>query len=152
MHSFKPVLEKYINEVKPLRCLEWGPGHSTSIFLNNVGPNATLLSIEHNLKYYEIVKNRIQGDERWELLLETVNKRVSQYAHCIYNYPKFDFIFVDGRRRVECCVAGLCRLNFNGVMLLHDSKRKAYTDLLYPLINIIEDTNDTLVFKPKYEF
>jgi len=149
MHSFSPILVSYINNIKPKRCFEWGPGHSTSLFLKNISDDSLLFSIEHDIKYYNIVKNNTPADPRWSLVLQNATKRVSTYAHCIFNYSHFDIILVDGRRRVECCFAAMSRLSPGGVILLHDSCRKQYTDIINPFINTIENIKDTLVFEPK---
>lgn len=149
MHSFEPVLVSYINNIKPKKCFEWGPGYSTSLFLKNIDDDSSLFSVEHDIKYYNLVKNNIPADIRWSLILHNVTRRVSMYAYCIFDYPLFDMILVDGRRRVECCFAAMNRLSPDGIILLHDSCRKQYTDIIKPYIDIIDDTRDTLVFKPK---
>lgn len=153
MHSFVPILNKYLYEIKPKKCLEWGPGKSTSVFLKNISNDSSLISIEHNINYFNQAKTNIGSDSRWTLLLNSVTKRSSSYAHCIFNYGyNFDLVFVDGRRRVECCFAAMVKLNKNGIIILHDSNRKTYLDILNPYILIIENIKDTLVFKPKNDY
>lgn len=150
MYSFVPILTKYIDRIKPKKCLEWGPGKSTSVFFKNISNDSSLISIEHNINYFNQAKTNIGSDSRWTLLLNSATKRSSSYAHCIFNYDhNFDLVFVDGRRRVECCFAAMIKLNKNGIIILHDSNRKTYLDILNPYILIIENIKDTLVFKPK---
>jgi hypothetical protein len=95
------------------------------------------------IKYIDIIK-----PEKWTSILQQATNRASTYAHCIFDYSdSFDLIFVDGRRRVECCLAGLLKLSDRGVIVLHDSYRKQYKDILMPYIDIIENGKTTLVFK-----
>ena len=153
MHSFVPILIIYLDEIQPKKCLEWGPGKSTSVFLNNISNDASLVSIEHNINYFNQAQTNIGYDSRWTLLLNSATKRSSSYAHCIFNYEhNFDLAFVDGRRRVECCFAAMVKLNKNGIIILHDSSRKTYLDILSPYIKIIKNSKDTLVFKPNNSY
>ncbi len=150
MHSFVPVLEKWVKNLRPRRVWEWGPGRSTHVILNGLAEDAKLISIEHDEKWLAKIRDEIGDDFRWSYDQLSVTRRVSSYAHRILQEKeKYDLIFIDGRRRVECVVAALQAVHPQGVIILHDASRRAYTDLIKPLIEVNECILDTLVFRPK---
>lgn len=147
MHSFRPVLTEWLTKVNARRVWEWGPGESTRLILEALPADGRLWSVEHDAAWAEKASQRFGRDERWDLQVLNVTRRVSPYAPCILHRPEpFDLIFVDGRRRVECSIAALQCLAPGGVILLHDACRKAYTDLLSPFIHVVDHRHDTLVF------
>lgn len=151
MYSYKPTLIKWINRINPKTIFEWGPGQSTGILLNNTSDDTRMVSVEHNDIFYEkAIKEYSEFKNKLTLLKLSCTNRASNYAHIILSYPDSDIIFIDGRRRVECCFAAMQKISKDGVLILHDSNRKTYMDILNPYINIIENTNQTLVFRPKY--
>lgn len=150
VHSFVPVLEKWIAQLRPRRVWEWGPGRSTHVILNGLAADGRLVSIEHDEKWLAKIREEAGADARWSHELLSVSRPESLYAHRILQEKeKQDLIFVDGRRRVECVVAALQAVHADGVILLHDVNRKAYTDLIQPLIEVIEHAKNTLVFRPR---
>ncbi len=151
MFSYIPILEKYLHQIDGSLFYEWGPGKSTHIILKNIKSDANLISVEHQEKYFEKIKSEIQ-DDRWKLFLESATKRASNYAFNIMLQPNQDLIFVDGRRRVECCFAAMQKIKSNGVIILHDSNRVQYLKILSPYIDIIENNKNTLVFRPKRDY
>jgi predicted O-methyltransferase YrrM len=145
VHSFKPVLNEWLHKVNARRVWEWGPGLSTELILAALPGDGRLWSVEHDEVWAEKARRRF-ADARWDLQVQNVTRRVSQYAPCILAAVEpFDLIFVDGRRRVECVMAAMQRLAPAGVILLHDASRKAYTDLILPWVETLEFSHDTLV-------
>jgi predicted O-methyltransferase YrrM len=54
--SYMPVMRHFMEKLKPLNVLEWGPGRSTLMLAESL-PDAQIVSIEHNPKWHErIVK------------------------------------------------------------------------------------------------
>jgi predicted O-methyltransferase YrrM len=148
MTSFVPVLQDWLRKTSAKRVWEWGPGLSTHVILSDAPSLQSLTSVEHQAVWAEKIRGEV-SDPRWTLLEKNVARRVSDYATCLLKESQpFDLIFVDGRRRVECCFAAMLRLAPDGVIVLHDASRKAYTDLLDPHIAILDFRRDTLVFRP----
>ena len=146
MYSYTNILIKYLKDINPTNVMEWGPGKSTRIILDNIAEHSRLLSVEHDPKYYNKHLSDIK-DHRWNIILKSITNRVSQYALICNTIKPIDLAFIDGRRRVECSIAAMLNLSDNGVCILHDASRKSYTDLLYPIIDVIEYKDDTLVFR-----
>ncbi|MCX6901684.1 MAG: glycosyltransferase [Verrucomicrobia bacterium] len=150
MHSFVPVLEQWLDRIKPTSVLEWGPGASSRVILGRLPSGARLTSIEHDDTWLQRARASVPPcAARWDTLLEPVNRRVSRYAHRALDIrPAPQLIFIDGRRRVECALAAIQVLAPGGVIILHDARRTAYTDLLRGHIRILAHEADTLVFAP----
>lgn len=123
---------------RPVTCLEWGAGGSTLMiakYLSGSNVPFQLLSIEHNPEWAERVKAEINaaglqhsaavklircdGDPMREPMDEYVN-------HPFGMWTRFDFVFVDGRKRRRCLITASKLLNVGGVVLLHDAERKHY--------------------------
>lgn len=146
MHSFTSILERWLLKIKPERIIEWGPGLSTDIMLKHC-PDAKILSIEHNRKWFNIAKSK--ASPNFQLVFKEVACLNSTYATCAYNFLQCDFAFVDGRRRVECCLVALTMLSERGVVMLHDWNRINYQRVLKHYATIVEEADDTVVLRPK---
>ena len=144
MYSYKNILSKYLSELRPKNIVEWGPGKSTHLILSALD-DIKLLSIEHDKNYFNKINMEID-DTRWSSLLVKNTNRASRYAHIIRDYPPADLYFIDGRRRVECAFSAMSH-SPDSTLILHDCSRKMYTDILKPFVDIIEEKDDTLVFK-----
>jgi predicted O-methyltransferase YrrM len=134
----------------PRRMLEWGAGGSTAAFLRDVRTLRELVSVEHNVKWYERVRSEID-DARLRLMLrppsnqepdvtldveahrawaaEAEQDRVVLSAYI--DVPErlggtFDCVFVDGRARRFCLEAGFSALRPGGLLILHDAQRPEY--------------------------
>jgi predicted O-methyltransferase YrrM len=134
-HSYEPIL-KYICEVnKPKYVLEWGPGKSTKVILDNT--DAKILTIEHQEEYYNKSKNEFENNPNVEIVYRPLGIKPTQSIGYI-NYPifnllnegsdlkKYDLIFVDGRHRFDCIISSRFILNDGGIVLLHDAHREIY--------------------------
>jgi hypothetical protein len=58
----------------------------------------------------------------------------------------FDFIFIDGRRRVECAYVAALVASENSVVVVHDYRRDRYQSIL-ALFDVIEDGPQFRVLK-----
>jgi hypothetical protein len=138
--------------------LEWGMGNSTQFFIeqrDSLGLDA-LFSIDNNAEYFA-------G------LLQTLPKWHGFHPHCAdlvgpkasdrdagLNFAtlplsiaaRFDVIFIDGRRRMECALtaAQLCRPDT--IVMLHDYRRARYQGVTF-LFDIVEDGSQFRVMRLK---
>ena len=140
--SFRTILKKWCEEIKPKNILEWGPGISTQL-MEEVCPKATIYTFEH-LKQYS---------DYWKVLLKStvfLVEDLDRYckADNILFETKFDLIFVDGRRRVDCLRTALKLIRDDGVVILHDAERNEYNEGI-ELFDKVEYDDGTVVLKKK---
>lgn len=150
--------------------LEYGSGRSTLFFSSRL---RHLTSVEHNRDWYEKVRELTVGLDNVELTLiepdsQSLDKRdfgiegfvpKSKYESyynfvCDFEDASFDFILIDGRARVECCINSLPKLKSGGILAVDNSERDRYQ----PIFTILKDwqkvettnglTNTTIWFKP----
>lgn len=148
MHSFRNILLRWLAYVKPGRAFEWGPGLSTELIL--ASPGVLLTSVEHCKAWYD--KAVAQFGDQAHILLKDVNARNSDYATCMLELGPVDFVFIDGRRRVECAVVSMTHLKPGGVIMIHDWCRTNYSDVLRHYAEILEVVDNTAVLRPKLHF
>lgn len=118
--------------------LEWGSGGSTvyfTRFLRNHSIAYTWTSLEYNARWAHDVQHELVGDHDTAVVLFDVgNDRVLQRYNEMEEYilypntmgRKFDFIFVDGRKRRRCLLEAKHLLKEGGAALLHDAERRYY--------------------------
>jgi precorrin-6B methylase 2 len=112
---------------------EWGSGGSTIWFAQRV---RSLVSIEHDINWYRVVKKGIVdlGLKNVELLLidpeatNNVSYRWEGYVKSIFKYDGFDCILVDGRHRVTCIKNAIEKVRGKGVIILDDAEREKYSE------------------------
>jgi predicted O-methyltransferase YrrM len=120
-YSYTEALTRLCREFNPNRILEWGPGRSTKL-MNELCPNAHIDSLEHDPKWYQDQLRKFNEIEA--VKIRHING--DDYVLWPVDQQKYDLIFVDGRRRVECMkVAAEC-LAPGGVIVLHDGERPYY--------------------------
>jgi len=159
---FDPVeqaqLFALLDELAPVRCLEWGCGGSTRAILERHASVESYLSIEHDPAWYRRVAREVTDrrlDLRWaapnrplegtadapsaqriawdaqaEVDPEILRDYVELPAHL---GGRFDFVLVDGRARRFCLRAGFDQLDAGGALALHDAQRESYRDALESL-------------------
>jgi hypothetical protein len=139
---------------------EYGSGNSTLFFAKHL---KHITSVEHNEVWYTIVKNKLKernqtnvdyrlipavqanGSRIYDFyekhnLTEsdfTIQKEYDNYFSFVIGYPDnhFDFIMVDGRARVECCLNAIPKLKPGGIFVLDNSDRERYTPVFTVLKN-----------------
>jgi len=107
------------------RVFEWGAGASTIWLAMRVGE---LHSVEHDPKWYKLVAAALAKEALGaKVCLHTLDDQ-GGYVEVINSYGKgyFDFIFIDGRRRVDCITTARPFLRSGGYLLLDDSQRSRY--------------------------
>jgi hypothetical protein len=113
IHSYIESYKKILNEVKPKRVWEWGPGPNTSMAL---AIGAQVVSVEHQKRYaIPTIGN---------LISLVVGLDSKEYTSVM----PVDLYFVDGRRRADCLTA-IARIS-GAVVCLHDAQRVRYHDAL----------------------
>lgn len=138
---------------------EYGSGFSTIFFSKHL---KHLTSVEHNEAWFNIVKNKFkeQGidnvdyhfipSSKTEQNVEytfyrdyqltskdfTIRKEYHNYFTFVSTFPNehFDFIIVDGRARVECCLNAIPKLKKGGLFVLDNSDRDRYK----PVFKVLE--------------
>ncbi len=172
------IFKKILN--KDMIGLEYGSGNSTIFFSKYL---KKVVSIEHDSAWFEIVKSKltthsIQNVEYYFIPKkdQTLNfhysffqdynlkndefeirKEYHDYFSEVLKYPDeyFDFIIIDGRARVECCLNSIPKLRTGGIFVLDNSDRERYKPVFKVLqhwqsINTTTGLFDTtLWFKPK---
>lgn len=133
-YSYEHHLRTICRARNPKNILEWGPGKSTRMMVEEC-PGAKILSIEHELKYI----NRFMAEgcpENVTLIHKTLDMKggTSQgyITWPLYLKEKYDLIFIDGRFRFDCIMIASLLLNEKGVVIVHDTHRKIY----HPAFNL----------------
>ncbi|MFZ2639490.1 MAG: glycosyltransferase [Verrucomicrobiia bacterium] len=150
-HSFVPLLDKWLKNLKPRNVVEWGPGLSTAL-IKAVCPDAKIVTIESQGRFYERAMKEHGSYAR------VVLANIRQYGPSDYScWPiihmpgvKFDLVFVDGRQRVSCLITAMKVLSREGVVMLHDATRREYQHGL-ALFDMLESVESTVVLRPKKE-
>lgn len=106
---------------------EYGSGHSTLWWANKV---QEIVSIESNKNWYNYLKSSLINRENISLYL---CEEAQDYIQKINEFPPqyFDVIIVDGEHRPECAKEAYLRLKDNGFIILDDSDRTYYDEILY---------------------
>ncbi len=151
--SFEELLKYVCTTRRPQRVLEWGPGRSTRIILDN--SQASILTIEHDETWYAKAVNLFGNDPRVEVVKRTISMKGGESdGYC--NYPlwrvlethppdrarTYDLIFVDGRMRCDCLVAANLLVTLDGAVVLHDAHRDNYLKMLnlFPYSKVFPNT------------
>lgn len=151
---------------------EYGSGNSSIFFAKRL---KHLTSIEHNQTWFDIVKTKLQelslsnvdyhlipmGDKLNSKAKYTfyqdyklsekdfqIRTEYDQYFSFVKNFPDnhFDFIIVDGRARVECCLNAIPKLKSSGIFVLDNSDRERYKPVFKVLSNWKQVTTTTGLF------
>ncbi|MCP3852743.1 MAG: class I SAM-dependent methyltransferase [Gammaproteobacteria bacterium] len=131
------LFEDVIDKLNPMTVLEWGCGFSTLYFPQFINSCAKWYSVEHNLKWYEVMSS--QAADNTDIHFVDPIDNYNQYI----NFPdtfntKFDLIIIDGRERKRCLEKAKSLLSDQGVIMVHDANRKSYWEEF--------DTNDRMLF------
>lgn len=145
-NSFEPLLRKWLQKIHPVCILEFGPGRSTEIMIEEC-PSARIYSLESDPGWYRKYFNHYKDNPNVNVILvpETF------LADAPRSWKKmYDFIFVDGLcdMRVNCLHTASMLLLFHGVVILHDSERAKYSEGV-ELFEKVEESDGTLVMRRK---
>lgn len=105
------------------KVFEYGSGNSTLWFSERV---QHIVSVEHDITYYTIVKSKLQSRTNVTYILANVE---DNYSKKILDYKnEFDIIIIDGRDRIACTKNSLQALNENGIIIWDNSDREKYQE------------------------
>ena len=126
--SFEHDLRTVCRLTNPHSILEYGPGRSTEIFLEEL-PYCSIHSIEHNLKWYNIYKEKFKDFKNVHIHYKEISMKGGKSEGYV-GFPlmlkeKFDLIFIDGRSRCDCLALASTFPN-RPFVVLHDAKRANY--------------------------
>lgn len=108
------------NLTDEMNVFEYGSGHSTLYLQGRV---KRLVSVEHDIRWYDHIKNKIKKAD-YALL------HPEEYPESILNYPKgFDLIIIDGIYRERCARAARQKINQGGYIILDDSEKEKYASI-----------------------
>nr|WP_312449079.1 hypothetical protein [Brevundimonas naejangsanensis] len=156
--EYSRIVNQYI--VAPRgRFLEWGAGYTTRILverIDNLSPEL-FLTIDSNKSYIDDVVRDIKRPyliaEAVSMTGPCVDDRDSglNYSHLPISFGgKFDFIFIDGRRRMECAFVAALLASEDAVIVIHDYRRNRYQTIL-SLFDVVEDGPQFRVLRVKSE-
>ncbi len=139
------IIKEILLAMKPKKCLEWSAGFSTIYFTKLLPKRTKWISMEHDKKWANKVKNKIlihslfghcskveviyippnhfpwtdkHGDGSYDDLKD--------YVDFPSKFKFFDFILVDGRARIACLSKAHKLIKRDGVVILHDANRIYY--------------------------
>jgi hypothetical protein len=116
--SFRAYLPELVRYTRPERVLEFGPGSSSRIILDNSA--AQVLSFETHAGYFEKARKEF-ASERFDVRYTPAPTDLSELAG-----RSFDLVFVDGGDRVANLLGAHELLGEQGVAVLHDAHREDY--------------------------
>ena len=108
---------------KEFNVFEFGSGNSTLFFAKRV---KEVTSVEHNIEWYNKLKNKIPGNSN--LVLSKSDSSEDYSAGLKQSNKKYDLIIIDGIHRVDCCFSTSNYLTDEGVIILDDSEREQYNE------------------------
>jgi len=116
------ILRSLFQKYNIKRMVEFGSGGSTMMFMNWIPDGGLIISREHNLSFYNKLKEKIkERQDKAKILL--------QYKPKLNEYPiiegTYDFIFVDGIQRIPC-IQESCQKG--KIVAIHDSERGEYEE------------------------
>jgi SAM-dependent methyltransferase len=149
-----PAIEYLEERLKPEhRVFEWGSGGSTLFFANRA---AEVISVEHERAWHTAVAAKL-AESGFEANVQSIlvepgrapspdwrfssgaagltDRSFEDYVRQIERYEDeaFDLVIVDGRARMGCLEAALCRVAPGGAVMLDNANYPRYTDRLAAL-------------------
>jgi predicted O-methyltransferase YrrM len=135
--TFLPELLRVIRQHAPQarRFLEWGTGISTLLFARLAGERqGSVVTIDPETAYARSVMTRLGAEAPVRLITADLTGPKLSQEDPELNYStlplslggSFDFIFIDGRRRVECAMTAFVLAHPGTIVVLHDYRRARY--------------------------
>lgn len=117
------LVKERIRQTPDIRVFEWGSGNSTLFWANYA---KKIISVEHNLDWYEKMKGLVPEKVRIEYRALEYG---GDYCKAILGEPeKFDIVLIDGRDRVRCAQNCVDRIKENGIIIWDNSDREYYEE------------------------
>jgi hypothetical protein len=157
--QFNDVLDRFL-PAAPGRILEWGAGYTTIELLKRLDDLGCRLfvTVDDNPEYMQEVLKGSDPRPWFRPVCEgLIGPRAGQedpevaYSTCPLMFAdKFDFIYIDGRRRMECALIAAVLADEHTVVVLHDYRRGRYQPIR-ALFDIVEDGPAFRVMRPRPE-
>jgi hypothetical protein len=154
--EFRRILREYAADATSF--LEWGAGYTTRIIIEHIGSRQAelFLTIDNDAEYLDKV---VQDHRDLEYLNPKAlpmtgpceNDRDTGLNYSTYPLSlgrHFDFIFIDGRRRMECAMTALLVAKPDSVIVVHDYRRTRY-QAVHAFFRILEDGQQFRVMVPR---
>lgn len=126
-----PAIEFIEDKIKhDFKVFEYGSGHSTLWWAKKVNE---IISIESNKNWHSYLKSSLIKLENSENISLILSEEAQDYIQKINQFPPhyFDVIIIDGDYRPECAKESYSHLKENGFIILDDSDRKYYDEILH---------------------
>jgi len=135
--TFLPELLRVIRQYAPQarHFLEWGAGLSTLLFARLAAERqGSVVTIDHESTYARSVMARLGSRAPVRSITADLTGPKLSQADPELNYStlplslggSFDFVFIDGRRRVECALTAFILALPGTIVVLHDYRRARY--------------------------
>jgi hypothetical protein len=157
--EFNRVLDRFLRAA-PGNILEWGAGYTTLELLRRLDANGCRLfvTIDDNEEYLREVLKHSEPRPWFRPITEGLigpRKNQSDPELAYSTSPLllgevFDFIYIDGRRRMECALTSALLAHEETIIVLHDYRRGRYQPVR-ALFDIVEDGVAFRVMKPRRE-
>ena len=127
------IAEEFAPEARSF--LEWGSGLSTLLLCQLAEQRrGNVVTIDHDAKYAQSVVARFRPGAPVRSLVVDLTGPMASQTDPELNYAtlpaglglQFDFILVDGRRRIECLFTAFVLSHAPTVVALHDYRRNRY--------------------------
>ena len=160
--DFLPELLRVVESYSSSRTnnfLEWGSGLSTLLLADLVAQRGGHLVTLDNNPDYDSAVSKVVPDQSsiTALAVDLVGPRNNQqdpglhYATVPLSLERdFDFVLIDGRRRLECAFCSLLLTHLESIVVLHDYRRTRY-QVVHSFFDTIEAGSQLLVLRPKPE-
>jgi len=160
LSEFRRVLQQHVKPVTRA-FLEWGTGNTTLAIIEWRDSLAVdnFFSIDHNATYLDELVRQLPQWSGFHPLCADLSGPLLNDRDPELNYStlplslglQFDFIFIDGRRRLECAFIAAQMCHEASVVVLHDYRRRRYQPIK-ALYDIVEDGSQFRVMRPRREF
>ncbi len=141
----------------PINVLEWGAGLTTlAMIKNSFALNInSILSLDNNIHYATALQSNISQNwcsvKHWDITGFCRNQDDPElnYATAPFLARKdFDFIFIDGRRRMECAMMALLLGTGDHTVVIHDHRRARYQPVS-AFYDVLSDRGQFKIMRPK---
>jgi len=159
--DYIPELTKILEnlETRPRAVLEWGSGLTTQVlaaFAEHVWHSDLLLSLDDNFDYQSaIFRDRAEPSCLTLKCLDLTgpcrdqrDRELNYSTYPLAHSCKFDLIFIDGRRRIECAFVAFLVSHPNTTVILHDFRRSRYQPVVV-LYDIVFEGAQFRVLRPR---
>jgi hypothetical protein len=159
LDEFTRVLDTYLT-ASPAAVLEWGAGHTTWQLLARLDRIGCRLfvTVEDWPDYLDEILREVRPRPWFRAILEDrVGPKVDQFdpeltysTRVLQLETRFDFIYIDGRRRMECALVAALLAHEDTIVVIHDYRRGRYQPIR-ALFDILEDGPQFRVMKARPE-